>query len=271
MCGIAGFCLNPSEHGVNRADLAAGLLAEIESRGRDATGAAWVDPKSKRLNNIKHATPADKYVRGAGDRLCHGAMTAVMHTRYATQGNPRNNANNHPVQRGHVVLTHNGHIGNDAALFRELEVERKAQVDTEAAAALLAFGVGKHPTELLQRLRGTAALAWIRTGDPYTLHLARVTSSPLWLAQTTGGSLVYASTQDAVLNGVLSAGLDYDWLHCASEGEYFKVRHGSIVEHRKFTPRREMGYLDWRAMRWADDDKEHAAITSLLSDEWLAE
>ena len=269
MCGIAGFCLNPSERDCNRLDLSEGLLFEIESRGRDATGAAWVDPRSKRTHVLKQATHAHAFTRSTGERLCRDADTAVMHTRYATQGSPKNRDNNHPVHRGNVVLTHNGHIANDRSLFKQLNISRKGQVDTEAAAALLAFGKADHPCDLLPQLRGTAALAWLNTGDPYTLHLARVTSSPLWLAQTTGGSLIYASTQDAVLNGVLSAGLDYDWIHCADEGEYFRVRHGSVVEHRTFRPQRDMGYLDWRAMRWSDDD-EHAAIQSLLSEDWLS-
>lgn len=253
MCGIAGFCLNPAEHGVNRALIAGELLAGIEPRGRDATGAAWISSASKQRVIAKRAVPASAFRKATGDNLCRTANAAILHTRWATQGTPQNNDNNHPIQRGQIILTHNGHIGNDREIFKRLNVKRVGQVDTEAAAALLAFGKAKHPTDLLPQLRGTAALAWVRTGDPHTLHLARVSSSPLWLAQTAGGSLLYASTQDALLGALVAAELDYSWLHCADEGEYFRVHHGAIVEHRTFMPYHEQQTM-YDSLSWDEDE-----------------
>ena len=264
MCGIAGFCLNKKHH-INTANLAAQMLLDIEHRGYHATGAAWIKPNGKRAI-CKGALPASKFIRTpAGKEITTGASTAILHTRWATQGKASNTNNNHPIPRGNLVLTHNGHISNDNQLFKQLKVERVGQVDTEAAAALLAFGKG-HPTELLPRLRGTAALAWITSGDQSTLHLARVSSSPLWIGQTFGGSLVYGSTEETIENASIMMDDEIDWKYTAAEGEYFKVKDGKIVEFKQFTPTRDSFSGAWDYRNYRDDkwdkyyDDEHSML-----------
>jgi len=69
------------------------------------------------------------------------------------------------------------------------------------------------------------------------LHLARVNSSPLWIAQSNHGSLFYGSTQQTVENAAVMTDSEIDWLYEAKEGEYFKVKDGHITEYQTFTPR----------------------------------
>lgn len=234
MCGIAGYCLNP-EHYVDTASLAGQMLYDIEHRGYHATGAAWINPKTGKRVMSKAPLSATQYVPRMKDSLCLNAQTAILHTRWATQGSPKNNSNNHPIPRGKIVLTHNGHVSNDKELFKQLSVPRIAQVDSEAVAALIAFA-GEHPTQLLPEIRGTAALAWIAQNAPNVLHLARVSSSPLYIGQTTNGSLVYGSTEQTIENAAIMMDDELDWSYSANEGEYFKVKDGMIVEHETFTP-----------------------------------
>lgn len=260
MCGIAGYCLNPThaKH-VSTSMLAGQMLLDIEHRGFHATGTAYINPENGKRVIRKAPVSATQFVRRAGTHLCANAKTAIFHTRWATQGSPDNNDNNHPIPRGRIVLTHNGHISNDTELFKQLKVDRRGQVDSEAVTALLAFSKDK-PWQVLPQMRGTASLAWIEQDQPNTLHLARVNSSPLWIGQTNNGSLVYGSTQETVENSAVMMDCELDWLYSAGEGEYFKVRDGAIVEYETFKPTKYTGTWNYRDAQWDKDWAEEEML-----------
>lgn len=262
MCGIAGYCLDPKHYArVSVADLAGQMLYDIEHRGTHATGAAWINPKTGRRVIRKAPMSATKYVPKAGANLCDGATTAILHTRYATQGSPSVEGNNHPIPRGRIVLTHNGHISNDSELFKQLNVPRVAEVDSEAVAALIAFSAGK-PWEYLTKIYGTAALAWIQASDPRSLHLARVNSSPLFIAQGDTGSLFYGSTLETVENAAIMTDCELDWVHEAAEGEYFRVRDGRIMDYQTFKPNK------YEPRKWWDTYTPTRYIVGGKSNAW---
>ena len=245
MCGIAGYCLNPKHYArVSVSDLAGQMLYDIEHRGTHATGSAWINPKTGKRVISKAPISASQFVPKAGANLCAGASTAILHTRYATQGSPTIAGNNHPIPRGRIVLTHNGHISNDTELFKQLGVPRVAQVDSEAVSALVAFSKRK-PWEYLTEVSGTASLAWIEQGDARTLHLARVNSSPLFIGQASTGSLFYGSTLETVENGAIMTDCELDWIHEAQEGEYFRVKDGRVIEYQTFTPTKYEPIFPW--------------------------
>lgn len=250
MCGIAGYCLDPKHYArVSVADLAGQMLLDIEHRGTHATGSAYIHPKTGKRVITKAPISASKFVPKVGADLCGGASTAILHTRYATQGSPTVAGNNHPIPRGRIVLTHNGHINNDTELFKRLGVPRVAEVDSEAVSALVAFSKAK-PWEFLTEVEGTAALAWIEQGNARTLHLARVNSSPLFIAQASTGSLFYGSTLETVENGAIMSDCELDWVHEASEGEYFRIKDGRVIEYKTFTPTRYEPYKWWTEYKY---------------------
>jgi len=233
MCGIAGFSFTTTER-VSPRVLSTTLLNAIEERGRDATGAAWVQHAGgvPVVRVSKRAVRARRYIE-AGHLAAMPAttITAILHTRYATQGSPENPLNNHPISHGPIVGVHNGHLDNDDALFAALGVERRGEVDSEAAFALL--GTTRfRPEQVLDRLDGRAALAWVdrRRGRSSDLNLARVSGSPLAIGQTVDGSFVFASTIDLLDDATLAAGVEMDWLDVVPEWSYLRVRRGVICD-----------------------------------------
>lgn len=239
MCGIAGFSLSPQAN-VNAKKLAKAMLLDIESRGQDATGFAYVDSTGA-LQVHKDDARATEFVKR---RLCldKAATSVIMHTRFATQGRPEVNANNHPIATGAIVGVHNGHVNNDDELFDEMTHvlgvnPRIAQVDSEAIfAALNHYECA--PKGVLEAISGGAAIAWFNAKDEKkgTLHLARLNSSPLVLAETADGSLLFASTQSAVMAGANAALLVVEKIRHIAEGSYITVADGEFTAVESFKP-----------------------------------
>jgi glucosamine 6-phosphate synthetase-like amidotransferase/phosphosugar isomerase protein len=189
VCGIAGFLVSSDECDVNVRGLAQDLLLDIESRGRDATGAAWFDGPTVMVQ--KDALPAKQFVPHL--EIPNSARNVILHTRAQTQGSHRNNDNNHPVVTGGIVGVHNGGVWNDDSLFRRMGIEdqRVGEVDTEAIFAAIAYGTEINPKtgkprlsadllDILGEVNGSAAIAWLKVnGNPDVMELARISTSPL--------------------------------------------------------------------------------------------
>jgi len=231
MCGIAGFCLHKDES-INARKVSMALLNQIVSRGEDATGAAWVQSnkqtKKATIAVSKAPIPAysfDPYLK----QMPSSTKRVILHTRWATQGSPENNLNNHPIVSGRIVGVHNGVLSNDKAVFDYFREARKAQVDSEAAFALLNRTVYA-PSEVLRSLKGRAALAWLDAKDKRDLHLARVDGSPLAVGATKTGSLFFASTMPLLVAACADARVDLSWAEDIEPMTYLRVRNGEILE-----------------------------------------
>ena len=225
MCGIAGFNLSQKDKGCTTSRLIArAMLMRIVRRGEDATGMAWA--QDDEVFYIKDDVPAYNFIP-ALDEMPRDASNVILHTRWATKGDPSNNDNNHPIVLPDIVGVHNGHIANDDFLFDLYQFERKAEVDSEVIFHLLAQD---EPLADLTFLEGRAAVGWIRVSDPNTLHLARLTGSPLTVAQTQGGSLVFASTEPLLREAATIARLKLTQVWDVPEWTYLRVIDGRIVE-----------------------------------------
>jgi len=231
MCGIAGFCLAKEEQ-INAKKLSMALLKQIVTRGEDATGAAWVqsDKATKKATIAVSKAPVPAYnFEQYISTMPTGVKRAILHTRWATKGSPQNNLNNHPIVSGKIVGVHNGVLSNDDAVFNYFSEARKAQVDSEAAFALL-NRTKYSPAQVLQSLRGRASLAWLDARDKRDLHLARVEGSPLAIGCTKAGSLVFASTMPLLVGACSDAKVDLTWAEEIEEMTYLRIRNGEIVE-----------------------------------------
>lgn len=259
MCGIAGFSLSANEWLRNRTGqvLVESLLDKIEVRGRDATGLAWRgdelmdDTAVPKLHYHKSGVTASTYML-EGWHLYggHQSLDTIIHTRAGTGGSPQVKENNHPILiqqaidfevtkvgklgdgRHALALVHNGVIYNDDEWFRQHpEVERIAEVDTEALAQCLALGGIE---QVVEEIRGDAAIAWMDHSSP-SLYVARLGGRPLEYAVTKAGGFVFASTMAAVDHAVERAGLSpaVGVTKTLPEGKMLEILHGEIVDERE--------------------------------------
>jgi glucosamine 6-phosphate synthetase-like amidotransferase/phosphosugar isomerase protein len=253
MCGIGAFQIVNNE--VSPAKVAKVLARLLQSRGRDASGVAWHSDGSTWVN--KSNVAGEVLARTLGNDV---GTTGIVHTRWATQGNPLNNDNNHPIDVGGIIGVHNGHISNDNALIsRCVDYKRCAQVDSEAAFAFIAHAPEKMSlVERLAEIRGGAALLWLDSYDATeTLHAARVTSSPLVLGQTAMGSIVFASTEAILQELGKRCEMHFDYVHHMEEATYMKIQHGRIADMLDIpVPKKPINEWSYRSTLF-DDVRKH--------------
>lgn len=204
MCGIAGFYIkNPTSKKIPPQDVIEefvnSLLRGIEPRGKDATGlfsASTTDLQVCRLE--KEDVPASAFIYWR-DPLISNPRYTLCHTRFATKGDPKKEVNNHPVQYDSVYVTHNGVIRNDDSLFREFDLERHGEVDTEIIPALISkFGLDKVHKALTKLSGGFAIAATDPKNKPGELVLAKGPTNPLEVLETKS-VVVWASTRNTII------------------------------------------------------------------------
>lgn len=231
MCGIAGFSISSQDYRkIQSRNLSNKLLLAIVARGEDATGMAWTEDteNGKEVFYSKEAMPAEVFVKYT-DMIPRFTRTAILHTRYATKGSPLDNNNNHPIVIPNGVIgVHNGHISNDDELFEVNDWDRIGEVDSEAIFQMISNS--NEPLTELPDLVGRAAIAWIEINDPHTLHLARLTGSPLVIGHTANGSLIFASTEALLKKAAKDAHVMLSTVWEVPEMLYLKVKAGKIVE-----------------------------------------
>lgn len=141
MCGIIGLA---NFNGINQQDLAYFKQVLLKSiiRGHDATGVGTQD-----LKIWKNGVPVTQFIQSAQykefEKHAIGKKWIIGHTRHGTQGNPKNNINNHPlrVYQNSAIFVHNGivysqKIGSD-----------KSKTDTYIIAKALEQKWGNKPLQ----------------------------------------------------------------------------------------------------------------------------
>ncbi len=189
MCGIVGY----TGQGQAVPFLLAGLN-RLEYRGYDSAGVAVMD--GGQLSFVKTAGRIAELEEVLAGRGLSGRV-GVGHTRWATHGRPnQQNAHPHLGCHGDIAVAHNGIIENHAALRRELEARGhrfRSETDSEVVVHLLEEYSDRDLRQALQavtaRLRGTYALAVVRTQDPNAVGAARQ-DSPLLIGLGEGENML---------------------------------------------------------------------------------
>ena len=228
MCGIAGFNLS-SESSISPRELSNALLSELDIRGNQASGFAF--RSSKTMATYKKA------VAGAQlplKTMSRSAKQVILHTRYATHGSINVYANNHPVASpdGSIALVHNGVIYNHELVRTEIDpTDQLPEVDTSVIPAILQKYDRNY--DKLNMLDGDAAVAWLDRNDTTdTMWVARISHSPLQIAQLEDGSFIFASTEDILLRALDKLGITPTYCEPVPERTLLGIRDGrmSVVQ-----------------------------------------
>ncbi len=119
--------------GTQKSKILAILARECEARGTDATGIAY--NHAGKLRIYKRPLPA----RRMRFHIPNGVSVIMGHTRMTTQGNAKNNQNNHPFAGntpvGGFALAHNGVLYNDHWLRSSLKLP-KTEIETDSYVAV---------------------------------------------------------------------------------------------------------------------------------------
>lgn len=186
MCGIMGFLqLNGGRFDGRFKRNITNVLIQSQTRGKEATGYAYFLPNEKnpeildRIIYQKNNQKAEDFVKEKHWEELELPKILIGHTRLSTQGKPENNLNNHPIVGHKSVLVHNGKLYNDPFLFREHNLERTGEVDSEALLRLLEKFIdeGMEVEEAIKKtcsiVSGEYACAYLHSERPGELFLFR--------------------------------------------------------------------------------------------------
>lgn len=229
------------------------MFTLLESRGRDASGFAYINNGKLIVN--KAAIKSSEMIKSKewNDLLLPKIM--ILHTRLKTQGEPKNNMNNHPLfTKSGLCIVHNGMIYNDKEIFGRKE-KRDAEVDSEAILAVLsdkkAESIEDKIKRVFDRLEGGFAVASINKNDPGRLVLFRK-DNPIQIYYNTIEDILYFCSEREIMQSALGIKKILRRGFSLGEGDYHSYEmennHALILnsegveEYRKFHPRRETWY-----------------------------
>lgn len=280
MCGIAAINTNPRDFSsIDTRKLARNLLLAIEERGRHATGVGWYqkepDPDSGvNVFTMKSGVRAREFVdSGSLNQMPRRARNVILHTRYATLGDPANDDNNHPIVVPGIVGMHNGVLDNYEYLFDKYAEDRYGEVDSECLMWLIKNS--KDICHDLGDVDGAATIQWIDVEQPTVLHLVRLSGRPMSVAQTKRGSLVMASTRRLLLKAMNRSNVHPDFIFDVPEFTYLRVQSGRIDEMRNVragrfreTPPDVKSFAPKKLVTPRLDDWTLADLAELPDDSW---
>ena len=217
------------------------LLVSIEPRGAHATGILKVKKGGEGIDLEKEDIPASVFIHKRRPCL-EDTKTILLHTRFATQGDPSRNENNHPVCYGTCFAVHNGIIQNDDDLFRDFELVRNAEVDSIAIPAVVSKFGFDNIGDAFEEIDGAMATAIVDPiNNPDELILAKGQSNPL-VVLNHKKFIMWASTETAIKNA-------WSWfIGTPPKNGYVEMWQGQYlhVKDDKFEKKR----FDCYAARW---------------------
>jgi len=177
------------------------MFSLLETRGRDASGFAFIE--DGQLIVRKEPIKSSLFVKKKDWQDVELPKIMILHTRAATQGDNKNNVNNHPLfNKQGIAIVHNGIIYNDKDIFGKNQ-RRDGEVDSEAILAVLGSkGKGDKIKKVFDRLEGSYAFAAINKEEPEKLILVKK-DNPIDLYYDTENDIVYFCSERRIMQDAL--------------------------------------------------------------------
>ncbi|MCH5186206.1 MAG: hypothetical protein J1F64_08805 [Oscillospiraceae bacterium] len=251
MCGLYGF-LNYSGSKIgNLSALTNSLAKQAAVRGTDATGIAYND-KSKIIIQKDAKSAYQINLNHPDNTVC-----VTGHTRYATQGNKKQNYNNHPFggscENLRFALCHNGILNNDNELKKEYQLP-KTKIETDSYVAvqllekkkLLDFDSVKFMAETIVGSFAFSILEsdnnlWLVRGDS-PLSLVHLPNYELYIYASTDEILYKALVDTKLFQEIKTGNFEEIKIH---SGDIIKILSNGKIMSDKFNYNEYLGGRKW--------------------------
>lgn len=191
MCGILGVV---NFNGLTQKDLDyfTDIFVKSKERGIDASGVAI-----QNLSYHKKPVPSNEFVKTREYKKilkkAIGKKWIIGHTRWATQGDPKNNKNNHPLTAlpGKFLMVHNGVVGTDK--FDSNETKTDSYIVAQSIKKAWVEGnLQKSVKDAYKKFWGNATIAVI---TPKEISIIK-RNNPLFINRFSGRALSFASKKE---------------------------------------------------------------------------
>lgn len=222
MCGIAGFIFKNSKDIEEKKKIIKNILIELSERGKDATGISLINSTNNNIRIFKLPLKAVEFVSNKKfikflDDYIKESNIVLLHCRARTQGDEKNNFNNHPLysKETNSVLVHNGIIKNDEELKKKYNLKCDGEVDSEIILRL--SEKVKKINKLYEELEGGFSFALYRGGK---LLIFRY-NNPLYLTYIKELDIIgFCSTREIFKNSLSESTFYIDGLFREKKFKY---------------------------------------------------
>ncbi len=241
------------------------LANAAEERGTDASGISYIN--GGKVVIYKRPKPAHKLHFNPPE----GTRAVLGHTRLTTQGNEKNNANNHPFygKTGATSFSfaHNGILYNDREL-RKVKQLPSTSIETDSYVAVqLIESQDKLDFESLrymaEQVHGSFTFSLL--DDENSLYFVKG-SNPLCLLHFKSlGLYVYSSTESIMKTALRRIGFNKFAAEKidVNEGDILKVDRYGVITRSQFQPAPSYSYFS-RSKWWCDFEDYYTTYEETL-------
>lgn len=206
MCGIMGYVRTKNGGGATaakRQEMLEALLLGIESRGPHATGIGMMSDQITLYG--KAPVRAKYFLMGEAWEKAMSLRPRLLigHARWATNGSPKVNSNNHP----HVSKNHHWMIVHNGIIRDKVEgVETTTECDSEVVLRLLESHGVQETVKIMNGFKSSSYAILALDTRTKTLYAWR-NSSPCVVADLSeqAGGIVFCSTKDILIEAAKRA------------------------------------------------------------------